>query len=283
MPKLTSCFLSTFTTAFVCAIVLFGAGSKAAHAATNDVYAISCPTSVHVADFVTCTRGWETTHGATGMIAASSPTRALSALVRVTGTFLFTPTGKGACCWSQNSGTMSPVKLDGTPITTDADLVSTDHILFGPLRSSGTLSGPITIPLPWGQSPIGNEAWEVDASTGLNQVVPNPGAVPLGTLVIAKWQDGTTAQFVRTNSVPTLMWVYVPGSMRNAAGNPITPITGTRLLNPHTSGTGSGVVPIGSGANPGDLYLDGGSFCTGSTTLTVPDDGVYIFQFFFPC
>jgi hypothetical protein len=133
-------------------------------------------------------------------------------------------------------------------------------------------------------SPIGNEVWDVDANTGINQVIPSPASVPTGTIVVVVWQDGTTAQFIRTNSVPTVLWVYVPGSMKNKAGQPITPISGTQTKNPNSGGTGSGVIiPTVTGSNPWYLQLTGGNTCTGTTTLTIPEEGDYIFQFYFPC
>lgn len=57
----------SLSVAFVCAFLLFGAGSKTARANTNDVFALSCAGAVHVADFISCVKGWEVTHGATGL------------------------------------------------------------------------------------------------------------------------------------------------------------------------------------------------------------------------
>src|SRR6202034_2467341 len=104
---------------------------------------------------------------------------------------------------------------------------------------------PIAIPPAYGTTPINNEAWEVDTSTGIGQALlnmnVNQGNIPMGTVVTVTWQDGTTAQFIRSNSVPTLQWVYVPGSMRNKARQPITPVSGTTIQNPNTSGSGGGI------------------------------------------
>jgi hypothetical protein len=237
---------------------------------------------LHVADFITCVKGWEVTHGTTGLIAASNPNQPVSALVRVTGTFLFTRSGFGSRCWSQNSGTMSAVKPNGTSIVTDADLTATDQVLFGPLRGSGKLAGPVKVSVGYGASPINDEAWSVDANTGINIQISNPAAVPIGTVIVVVWYDGTTAQFIRSNSVPSLLWVYVPGSMKDKSGNPITPLSGLLILNPHSAGSGSGIVPIASGANS-SLQSIGGNYCSGSATLTIPDDETYVFIFYYPC
>ena len=72
--------------------------------------------------------------------------------------------------------------------------------------------------------------------------------------------------------------------MKNKAGQPITPVSGTLMKNPNSSGTGSGVIiPTVTGSNPWYLQLTGGNTCTGTTTVTIPDDGDYVYQCYFPC
>jgi hypothetical protein len=260
------------------AVLPYWTVEKSVFAATNDVFAIACPNAVHVADFTTCVRLWEQGQGTIGMVVASSPTIAATAMVRVTGTFkLSCP--HGDC--SYVDGVYTPLMPDGTVITTDAQLLTTDQTIYGTLRGEkGAPTAPIKLPSEYGGSPIGNEAWSVDANTGINIVVSNAAQLPIGTLVMVVWQDGTTATFVRTNSVPSLLWAYVPGSMKDKNGNPITPVTGVMINNPKSGGSGGGVIIPNS---PYPLQFLGGPTCTGTATVTIPDDATYVYTFFLPC
>jgi hypothetical protein len=183
---------------------------------------------------------------------------------------------------------MTTVKPDGTSLTSDADLRTTDQVFFGSFRAGGSLGKVIPITGEYGGSPIGNEAWDVDANTAINQYLAtlptpiNPANVPTFTVISVVWQpSGITAKFIRTNSVPSLLWAYVPGSMKDASGNPLTPVSGALMSNPNAGagGAGSGTVLPTS---PWTLTLSGGNTCSGSATATI--DGIdYIFKFFVPC
>jgi hypothetical protein len=161
---------------------------------------------------------------------------------------------------------MNLVKPDGTPITTTADLTTADMQIYAQSRNSP----PIKIPPAYGTTPIGSEAWDVDANTGINQAYPgNPGEVPLGTIIQVVWQDGTQAQFIRTNSVASLLWAYVPGTMKDKNGNPITPPAGTMNPNTKTNGAGSGSANFpGSGGSGLQITIQGGNLCTYKVTVS---------------
>ncbi len=81
--------------------------------------------------------------------------------------------------------------------------------------------------------------------------------------------------------MPTLLWIYVPGSAKDAHGNPLNITLGTLTKNPNTGGTGGGMKS--DSTQPWYLYFQGGNNCTGSATVSIPGDGDYIFSFFFPC
>jgi hypothetical protein len=158
-------------------------------------------------------------------------------------------------------------------------------MLYSNFRTQGKLSRVVQIPSAYGTSPIGNEVWDVDANTGINVALGNlgvnAGSLPAGTLVTVVWPDGTTAQFLRTNSVPSILWVYVPGSMRDKNGNPITPVSGTMVNNPNTSGSGSG------SAQPpdpnGNILVTGTALCKTSVTANNGVDTIYVFITYVPC
>jgi hypothetical protein len=264
---------------------MWGGGSKITQAATNDVNALSCPNAMETIKFSACLDAWEPFNGKTGFFVLTNPGAPYTAFVRVTGTYTYTCIK--SCLWEGQNISYNFVKPDGTPATTGADFAATDVYIYANMRNAGgPLAGPIHIPPAYGTSPIGNDVFAADSSTGINvalgQLGINTGNIPFGTTIMVTWQDGSTAQFIRSNSVPTLTWIYVPGSAKDSGGNPINITLGTMIQNPHTGGIGSGFV-IPTDPNQWYLYFQGGNSCTGSATLTIPGDGDYNFDFFFPC
>lgn len=271
----------------VCALVLGAAAPAPANAATNDVNVIACQNSLHVADFTSCVQRFVSRNGSTGLVVAANPTSALSSLVRVTGTFTWSCGGKGTCTYFAPDATYKPVMMDGTPITSDADLATVDQNLFAALRQDSNLTTPIVVPDQYGTSVANNDTFAVDTNTAINVVLGNrgliPSYVPLGQVVVVKFKDGSTARFIRTNSMAPLLWVYVPGSARNGSGDPVTP-TGTILSNPVNSGAGGGSInPTVSGTNPWILRFNGGNQCTGTGTLDDGNGNVTTWIFYLPC
>lgn len=167
-----------------------------------------------------------------------------------------------------------------------AAFLAIDQTLFANFRTQGKLGGVVKIPPAYGTTPINNEVWDVDANTGINVALSNigvnAGPLPAGTLVSVTWPDGTTAQFIRTNSVPSLSWKYVPGTMKDKNGNPITPVSGTMIKNPNTGGSGGGsTVPY---TNPPWLTtIHGEGTCQSSVTWYDGQSTYYVYVTFLPC
>jgi hypothetical protein len=168
----------------------------------------------------------------------------------------------------------------------EAAFTAIDQMLFGNFRTQGKLSKVIPIPPAYGTTPIGNEVWDVDTNTGINVALGNmnvnPATLPAGTIISVVWADGTTAQFIRTNSVPSILWVYVPGSMRDKNGNPITPISGTMVPNPNTAGAGGGNSQPAA-PNPATITITGTEYCQMGVTLSNGVDTIYVYIFYVPC
>jgi len=171
--------------------------------------------------------------------------------------------------------------------TLEAAFLAIDQTLYVNFRSGGPTGGkPIQIPPAISTTPINSESWDVDANTGINNVLQiqfgvDPAALPLGTLVSVQWQDGTTATFIRTNSVATLLWVYVPGSMRDKNGKPITPISGSAIANPNTAGPGSGAVQLPN--SPIQAVGTGVEYCQLTVTLSDGSNARYVYIYYVPC
>lgn len=266
------------------AIVLLGARGPAS-AGVLDVTAISCPNALHVTDFNTCAKDAAQGNLRTGLYVTTNPSSPLSSLVRVTGTI-------SGCDRKPNCRligvTTIPVKLNGDPISTDADLNVVDQGLFAQLRTTSELTRPIDVPKDYGVSYINNSALAEDTNSAINFVLYitralNPNSVPVGTVVIVKWSDGTTAKFVKVSNNNSIQWAMVPGSARNAAGQPINP-DGTPIANPHGGGDGGGTVNPITDPNYWTIYDTGGRNCSGLISIFDRINGSSIdMVFFYPC
>ena len=119
----------------------------------------------------------------------------------------------------------------------------------------------------------------------LNHRSVNAAYVPTFTVVKVQWADGTTAEFVPTNSVPTEPWVIVPGRARKS-GQPINLGDGTLLLNANPgSGSGAGVfIPTITGTyNPSwTIDFTSGSGEVGDVASIFPDGSQIVEDFFLP-
>jgi hypothetical protein len=260
----------------------------------NVVGCLNCQTS---ADFSVAAASSAISLVKIGLYSVTSTNFAETAFVRVNGTVRLQCTGSpctikpGAPVYLSNV-TTTFVDSSGNSLAGDsesalqASFAATDQMLFGNFRTQGKLGGPVKIPPAYGTTPIGNDVWEADTSTGIGLALAamgvDPGNLPMGTLITVTWQDGTTAQFIRSNSVPTLQWIYVPGSMRNKAGDPITPIAGTTIQNPNTSGSGGGYANPAVPA-PGTVTITGGSSCVATATFQDGSGTTYVFKFIYGC
>lgn len=257
-----------------------------ASAAYKDVIALSCTNAVHVADFKNCVALWNLHNGKTGLFVATNPTSAATALIKSTGTYTFTCS---PCLFG--GGTLTPINQDGTPLTTDAQLLALDQTLFAQMRKAGAIAKPINIPPNYGVSYINNDALAEDTNSAISLVLytqlgVNPNDVPRGTVVTVIWQDGTSAQFVRISLTGSIQWQYKPGTAKDKNGNPIDP-NGTKSTNPN-AGQGSGSGDVGPIVTPSNGYnwnlnLRGGNSCTATTIVTFPDGTVFTGIAFFQC
>jgi hypothetical protein len=277
--------------AFICST----APSFALNGLINVVGCSNCQTS---ADFAAAATAQAQSMVKVGLYVVTSTNFAETAFVRVNGTVRLQCTGSpctikiGAPSFLSNV-TTTFVDASGNSLagqseaSLQAAFLAIDQMLYANFRTQGKLGGPVKVPPTYGISPINNEAWDVDANTAANNVIAtqtgiNPASLPLGTLIMVTWH-GTTAQFIRTNSVPSVLWVYLPGSMKDKNGNPITPVSGARITNPNTTGSGSGSADP-SNPNPhSNTNLTGTELCKGSVTFSDGVSTVYVFITYFPC
>lgn len=256
----------------------------------------NCQTS---ADFAAAATAQAQSLVKVGLYVVTSLNFAATAYVRVNGTIRLACTGtpctiKPGAQPMLSNVTTTFVDASGNSLAgqseaaLEAAFLAIDQTMYANFRTQGKLGGPIKVPPENTVSPLGSETWDVDANTAINNTVAtetgqNPASFPLGTLVMVTWSDGTTAQFIRTNKEPTVLWVYVPGSMKDKAGNPITPVSGVKITNPNTSGAGSGSADPSIPNAPASINLIGVEYCKGSVTFSDGVSTIYVFITYFPC
>jgi hypothetical protein len=262
-----------------------------AHAANGFVFAANCANCQTSAQFVSAAVSAAQVQLLPGTYIVTSVPYPATAYVKVAGTLCFTPLPNMHAYLCNITTTLvdaSGNSLAGqSEATLEATFAAIDLMFFGNIRKSGAINGVIKIPPTYGITPIGNEAWEVDTSNGIQNALwftlgIDGGNVPPLTVVSVAWKDGTTAQFIRTNSVPTLLWKYVPNSMKDKDGTPITPIAGTTIQNPNTGGKGGGIV-IPTVPTPYYLYFQASQYCTATTTLDDGSGTVYQYVYYVTC
>lgn len=283
--------IKTGRAALGCALLASVFVVNPAHAGNGFVFTVNCAACQTSADFVSAAVSAAQARAWPGTYVVTSVTYPATAYVNVAGTIFIGPMPQMKFYLLNITTTLvdaSGSSLAGqSEATLEATFAAIDLMIFGNIRKSGAINGVIKIPPNYGTTPINSETWEVDSSNGIGNALwttlgVDQGNLPMGTLVSVVWQDGTTAQFVRTNSVPTLQWVYVPGSMKNKNGQPITPVSGTTILNPNPGGTGGGASVPGVPA-PRTIIFLGSKACVGEQTFQDGTGAIYVYDFFIPC
>jgi len=155
----------------------------------------------------------------------------------------------------------------GAAMTSDSQLSQLDKGIFAVDRKSPTV---VTVSPQYSVTFINSLDEEV--GPGIDQALANKGinwsTLPVGAIVLVKFQDGTRAAFVKTNSQITIHWAWF-GFAWNANGQPINR-GGGLIQNPNTSGTGGGSFR-GVVSNGGSWELDivGMDLCTTYEMITV--------------
>lgn len=270
--------------------MLLAAVGTDAWASPGSVYTINCAACSTTADFVTAARqqAWNWSDGIrvctsppplyTGLYIVASQASPLTALINVKGHTQSTPWQGRECVWGLSITYIAAVKMDGTPVTSDADLVLTEKRLFAQSRSPSPISKPINIDPTYGGSYINNSALAEDTSSAISNVLYvqrglNPNSVPVGTVVQVRWADGTKAKFVKITVVGSIQWAYVPGTATDKDGHPIDG-SGNIVPNPNPSTATPNGAPDSLGTFPSNsgVFIDVQPAPNeGFITITQPD------------
>lgn len=264
------------------------------HADTNDVYQLNCSTCVHLADFVNAavtqaTRWTDRTQGEadglfSGMYLVSSTQASLTALVNVQETAY--PASSHFTYWNVRTISGTAIKPDGTVMTSDADLDATDQALYAQFRRAKEI-GPVHLPPDYGTSYINNAALDEDTSDGIDYVLYVEDRIPantieVGTVIEVTWQDGTTALWVRASATSEYQWVMVPGSAKNAQGQPIDP-HGNVIGNPNGASPGLAGAPGFPTSPDYVIIVNPGRFCDVSVQVDYQGHAIYTGDSWYPC
>lgn len=229
------------------ATIYFSSSPSVAHA-QNPWWLKTCPNCFTGENFRAAGIQHAKMQIAAGTYLMISGNNARAAFVKVTGNVVNVCPPTEPCYQELRNVIGTLVDGQGAPIGggsgEGASLEFIDQQLFGTYRSDPIK--PINIPTEYGTSILNNPIWVEDANSAIARVLyidrgisANSSSVKVGTIVTVVWTDGSKAQFVRTNLTGSFQWAYVPGSARNANGDPINPSTG-QVLSAPASGGGSG-------------------------------------------
>jgi hypothetical protein len=106
--------------------------------------------------------------------------------------------------------------------------------------------------------------------------------IPVGTTITVKFDDGTSAQYVKVSAYSTYQWTW-NGIAHNKKGQKMLR-NGSVPTNPNSGGTGGGnIQTTGFGAGSGWSFgVAGFGSCTSITTITVNGDNTD-YMYVHPC
>jgi hypothetical protein len=209
-----------------------------------------------------------------GTYVVSSRNYPRTGYVRVTGSPGYECDQWGECEYVLQNAYAQLLGENGAPISTAAELNQVDEATF--IASRAEKIPPLPINPTYAGSFINSDDAFVSPAIGQALLVAgiNQGYLPIGTVVIVVFQDGTSAQYRKVCQC-TEMWIW-NGKAWNAQGKRITR-NGTLVSNPNTTGQGTGasdaafISPGGS-----DIRFDLGGEAKCSTTTQIRIDGTLV-------
>lgn len=160
------------------------------------------------------------------------------------------------------------------------DLEKIDETLFANARAKPL--PPVNLSETYASSFINSIDEEV--IPGISQAILakgiNPASLPVGTIVLVVFPDGTKATFVKVNASGSVQWEWA-GRAWNAEGKPITR-NGALKTGGVTGASGDGQVNVQTGAV--HYALTAGQSCQISTSIHDPAGGfTYSVWHIIPC
>lgn len=212
-----------------------------------------------------------------GMYLVSSEQTARSAYVRVTGmrVVVCSPTNRDDCHASLRNAAATALTGDGIEATDD-DLQAIDEKIFGVSRENKIPT--VKLSTQYARSFINSQDEELTGgiSNSLLNINVNTVTLPIGSVVLVTFDDGSSAQFVKRCNC-TDMWGWT-GLAWDSQGKRIHR-DGTPIANPNTSGNGGGSrqfsIPGGSTTFV-NAYSGSASDGTCIFTLSIFQDGVLV-------
>jgi hypothetical protein len=235
-------------------------------------YVVPCASCLTTSDFVNSAVSAASDDVQVGTFTVSSQSYSRTAYVTVSGTISTWCSLEHECSKALRNIAAVAIDANGNLISSDAELSQIDAAIFGTDRKSPAKS--IQLDPSYQTSFINSVDEELTGgiSQGLSDLGINVGALPIGTVVTVKFQDGTQALFAKTCQC-TDMWHWT-GIAYNKAGQRIDR-QGNVIGNPNTSGGGGGLFHDSTRTTDGsqfDFWFSGGGACATSTTISI--DGV---------
>lgn len=128
----------------------------------------------------------------------------------------------------------------------DTQLDQIEQVVFGVKRSN-----PIIVRMPSNYATSFSGSLDEEIIPGIGQGLIamgiNPAFIEVGTVITVKFDDGTTAQYVKMSPMSTYQWTW-NGVAHNAQGKRINR-NGSLVGNPNSGGAGGGEARSTRGAN----------------------------------
>jgi hypothetical protein len=234
------------------------------------------------ADFVNAAAGDNAQWELNTLYIVVSTSVSMSSNVKVTGHYR----GSSEPIWVVGSST--PVDSSGNSLAGNSEsanesyFATYDQVLFAANRSA-----PVTVTVPDEYTSTFINSTEEEVSPGIGEglaaINVNPAALPPGTLITAKFTDGTTAQYIKNSDHSSYQWTWT-GIAHDSKGR-LMYRNGQLVVNPNTAGNGSGSFSA-PGYGPGNVdwfYLNAPGLCQYGGTVSF-DDGEELTSFGFgPC
>jgi hypothetical protein len=262
--------------------LLWISGAHPVFAANGYHYVMACSSCQTTGDYLLAAESEAISQQNSGHYQVVSFSQASTAYIHV---ILKMVANGGEPIWTLQSAT--PVDSSGNSLAgnSEADnesyFASLDQVIFGASRNEPQ---SINEPTAYSSSFINSTEEEVAPGIGyaFGQLGINPGSIAVGTVITVKFDDGTTAQYVKLSALNTYQWSW-NGIAHNKDGKLIHR-DGTLVVNPNTAGGGGGDVGApGFGAGRSwNFDLGGYDQCTMQTTVTVSGEAATA-VLFSPC
>jgi hypothetical protein len=257
-------------------------GVPLAFAANGYHYIVPCANCQTTADFIQAAGGEAVFQEQSGHYQVISTSQPATAYIHV---IMKMVNHGGEPIWTVQSAT--PVDSAGNSLVGNAEVTnesyfaSLDQTIFGVSRSAPTV---LNEPTNYASSFI--NSLEEETEPGINAALAakgiSPGTIAVGTVITLKFEDGTTAQYIKISSVLTTQWQWT-GIAHDAQGR-LMHRDGSLVANPNTAGSGGGSMSapgFGAGHN-WNFNVSGRDLCTMQTTITVNGESTG-YVYFSPC